>query len=212
MEFLSRDRSLASAGNAMINRGAFSKIVEISFSGLITRYGFKMAEATEAHARLDSPAVSVDLNYDLRQSHEVGVELFVLKDGKRCPAIPYSLGEVFRNCLVPDADKLSFFQSGNEGDVAAFLTEAAGLLDQYCEPCLRGAPEAFESLANQRSIEAARYTGKMRIASVRGRADEAWRRKDYQGVVDCFAELSDSLSEPDQKKLAYAMKHCGLGS
>jgi hypothetical protein len=196
----------------MINEGMFSRKVESAFSPLIANFDFKIVESDDGYVRLDSPFVSVDVTYDFRKSYEVGVEFFELRNGLRHPNIPFNLGELFREHSVPDANRASFFQSSKEDDVVVFLREAATRLVEYCEPCLLGSSKTFESLAQRRSVEAAEYTRKMRIESVRGRAEEAWRTKNYRGFIALFNGLADSLPESDQKKLAYAIKQCEVRS
>jgi hypothetical protein len=203
---------MASSYIAMIIKNMFSKNVESAFSVLIANYDFSIVESYDGYARLDSPFVSIDVTYDFRKSFEVGIEFYELRDGVRHPTIPYNLGEVFREHSVPDAHKASFFQNSNEDQVLVFLREAATRLVQYCEPCLRGEPKTFTALAQRRSIEAREYTRKMQIESARVRAEEAWRKKNYQGFIAVYQGLADSLPESDKKKLEYAIRQCNVQS
>jgi hypothetical protein len=203
---------MASACIAMISKEIFSRNVESAFSVLITNYDFSVVESNDGYVRLDSPFVSIDVTYDFRNSFEVGIEFYELRDGVRYPTIPFNIGEVLREHSVPNAHNASFFQSSKEDDVLVFIRETAARLVHHCEPCLRGEPKTFAALAQRRSIEASEYTRKMQIESARVRAEEAWRKKNYQGFIAVYQGLADSLPESDKKKLEYAIRQCNVQS
>lgn len=182
----------------------FKAVVLGTFASIMSRYGYELVESDDSYARLDSHSSSIQVHYDRRRSFEVGVGFSELAIGELVRRIPFNLGEVFRECAVPDAGTASFFQSHNILEVRSYLASVAERLMNYCEPVLSGDRRFFEAVNHRRSVESAAYTRQVQLQSVRDEADRAWRDKEYQEFVNLLVEFRDMLPESDQKKLEYA--------
>lgn len=182
--------------------------VRTAFSKVIEDFGFVVVESDDSSVKLDSSVVSIEITYDWRNSYEVGIGLCELRNGIRTQAIPFNLGEVFRELQVPDSDRSSFIQSSKENEVVAFLNNAAEKLVSYCPLCLAGDSGMFAAIAKRRGVESIEYTRKVQLASVRDRADKAWQQKRYRDFVGLMEGFASWLPESDKKKLEYALKTC----
>lgn len=191
-----------------MNTQFLSGAVASAFAAVIAKYGFVVRNWDDATVVLDSPSARINITYDWRNSFEVDVGISELRDGVQSPSIPFSLGEVFRELQVPNADRVSFFQSSKEADVVTFLNETAQRLASHCDSCLAGDAKQFEAIASRRSREANAYTRKVQLASVRERADCAWREKRYREFVLLMEGFASWLPDSDKKKLEYAIKQC----
>lgn len=191
-----------------MNAKFLSDAVESAFAGLIAKYGFVVRDSDDTTVVLDSSSVRIDITYDWRNSFEVDVGISELRNGVPSPSIPFNLGEVFRELQVPNADRVGFLQSSKEADVVTFLNKTAERLATYCDSCIVGDAKQFEAIARRRSHEAMEYTRKVQLASVRERADQAWRNKRYREFVVLMEGFASWLSDADKKKLEYAIKQC----
>lgn len=180
--------------------------VDTAFARIMTRFGFAVSNSDDTSVVLDSSTVRINVTYDWRDSYEVDVALSQLQNGIPSPSIPFNLGEVFRELQVPNADNVSFLQSSKEADVVAFLRETAERLATYCHSCLGGDATQFEAIAKRRSREALEYTRKVQLASIRERADDAWRNKRYGDFIGLMEGFANWLPDVDKKKLEYAIK------
>ena len=185
----------------------FESVVSDTFDSIMLRYGYDLVASDDSYVRIDSHVSSIQLHYDRRRSFEVGLEFSELANGESLRRTPFNLGEVFRECSVPDADSASFFQSADILQVRRFLASVAETLVTYCEPVLRGDHGFFEAVGHRRSDEAAAHTRQIQLQSVRDEADLAWRDKEYQAFVHLLVKFRDVLSEADQRKLEYAEKN-----
>lgn len=185
---------------------SFEAVILDVFAPIMSKYGFVVVESDDNYVRLDSQNSSIQLYYDRCRSFEVGVGFSELVNGDNLRRIPFNLGEVFRECDVPDADVISFFQSSDILQVRSYLVSVVDRLKNYCEPILTGDHSIFEKVNHRRLVESAAYTRQIQLQSVRDESDRAWRDKKYQEFVDLLSEFKDLLPQSDQSKLEYAEK------
>jgi hypothetical protein len=185
----------------------FVTMVMTEMNALIKRYGFTIMEPGDCQVVMEANGIMMIVYYDWRRSRECGIELCQLVNGKRAQDIPFSLGEVFSECAVPDAQRKSFCQTSDQFYLRSFLRIASECLVAYCAKLLVNDSAAFTQLGQRRSQEAASYTAKIQLAAVRIRAEEVWREKKYREYVDTLGKFRRWLSDSERKKLDYAERH-----
>jgi hypothetical protein len=191
-----------------MDKDFFPRSVVSAFDRILSEFGFSVVESDDSAVELASSNMRIYLTYDWRHSYELEIGFYQIVNGTRTPTIPYNLGEVFRECNVPDNEKYSYLQSSKQNDVVEFLINASQRLVTHCQGCLTGGAETFEAIAKRRSWEASEYTHKVQLASVRERADAAWRNKSYREFVDLLEEFAAWLPDSDREKFEYAVKKC----
>lgn len=187
-------------------RLSFESIVREAFASVIERYGYRVVNADDSNVRMDSENSTIIARYDCRRSFEVGVNFSELVDGEVRRRILFSLGEVFREFSVPNAEEIDFLQSSDFSRVREFLSTVADNLERYCQRILLGDDDAYSAVNERRQREALAYTQQVQLEGVRAKADTAWREKRYREFVDLLEPLEAGLSIAERKKLEYAMK------
>lgn len=186
----------------------FRLIVRKAMSTVMDAYGYDVveSESDDCYVRLDSTRSSIQVLYDCHHSFEVAVTFSELENGCLLRRVPFNLGEVFRECEVPDSPRHCYFQSTEISKVEEFLTATSDLLLRYCDSILNGDPQAFAAVNERRKREAAAYTNQVQIDSVRKQADDAWRNQRYEEFISLLREYKDWLSDADRRKFEYASK------
>lgn len=176
-------------------RPSFAEIAEINFLFLIS-LGFKMTRCDATLLRFESPAVFVDIYYD-PLSHHVGLDLGLLRESSA-----FSLHEVL-TFLAPAELASARCQASNSEMLERCLSEIASLVDNQCQPLLRGDLAAFASLRSIVAPMRMRATLEAQFGAVIDRADRAWEAKDLQLAMALYEKAQPALDDIRVRRLAY---------
>jgi hypothetical protein len=141
--------------------------------------------------------------YHGRQSFEIGFE--VSRQGVR-----YSMSELIRANDPQTAEQYRNYAATTPEGIAEGLTKLEKLVKRYGERALRGDPEFFAILANQRKAWAEGYELDVLAKQLRPKADTAFRSGDYRQAAELYEKIRPRLSATELKKLELAKERAGL--
>jgi hypothetical protein len=192
----------------MENTLAFEEAVKKHFLYLVTDYGFQLShirqvdfvnsikfESKEVYVNLfyGPPAYEVEVSFGRRGIDDLpGAHSFQPGDLTllgRCPTWTWNSNE---------SDKLR----GSVAGYAQFLRECGS-------DCLRGDQLIFAEMKRNSDAFAQKWAQEERIKTVRQAANDAWRQKKYDKVVELYESIGTVLKGSEAKKLSYSRKHLG---
>lgn len=158
--------------------------------------GFSEVESLPTLIRYQNDGVEVDV-YHGRQSYEIGAG--VSGFGTR-----YAMVEIIRTTDSATAKGYRNAVATTPEGVATGLEELASLMQHYGIAALRGDPEFFSALENQRKSWSEEYALDVLADQLRPQADEAFRRGDYSKAAELYERIRSRLSPAEIKKLTLA--------
>jgi hypothetical protein len=174
-----------------------------AFEFLISEYGYRCTEQAASRVRFESSVVHVDVVYDGNRSYEV--DLYIGRKGLESrEQASYSIGEVLRLCHAPDAKDFVLFRATSEEQLVGYLEKLASALRAYGRDFLLGNVDSFTELVRQRRRESEVYALERELRKARRKAQAAWDRGDYAGVVSSFGPVRHALTPADAEKLKAA--------
>lgn len=177
----------------------FSSAV-IASSGSLRHFGMTPSGDGDEVAMFMSSTAALTVSYDRTLSHEVGIEIGRVGSSE----IPFNLGEIFREYEIAAS---SFFQTSDQKLAVDFVKQSLEQLVSHAAPVLRGDEAAFQRLSTRRNFEARSYTTQMRLASIRPRAEDAWRAHNYLEFARLMEPVAQDLAATDLRKLSFARSH-----
>ena len=178
----------------------FQRAVRKTFS-FLEPMGFQIVDDLVTFVRFESNDCFMNV-YHGRGSYELGVEV----GRKIIPDTRYRLPDVLR-VLAPEFASEASYQASNPGAVVNCVQKLGNLTKQYCGPLWSGSEQVWEEIDWKRSVAAIEETKKYTLGSIREKAQEAWRHKDYRRVVDAYEQMLADLTEVERKRLSFATKH-----
>lgn len=170
----------------------FRREAERAFEFLVEEFGFRTVEATDTLVRFETDNVFVNV-YHGRRSYELRFEIGLLSsDSKYYPEEVVAL----HGLTTP-----VYFQASTRERVAEFLPQLAGILRCNGRPLLEGDRSEFERLQSVRLRQAERDEQRQLLTTARERAAAAWKRRDYQAVIDALGCIDHHLTRSEQMKL-----------
>jgi len=179
----------------------FTEAVNDRFA-FLKELGFSEAESLPTIVRYRKGDLEVDV-YHGRQSLELG--LGVARRGTR-----YTLSELIRVTDPDAADRYRNFAATTPKGIAEGVSRLEKLAIRYGERALRGDPEFFAQIENQRKMWAEAYALDVLAGQLRPKADAAFRRGHYQEAAELYSRIRSRLSAAELKKLAVATERAGL--
>jgi hypothetical protein len=174
----------------------FRAAVREKFSSL-EALGFRPLESDESLVRFAGRGVEVVIFHD-RQSYELVLEF-------RFDGESFSLSEILRAARPPKTDYRRWAAETQQG-VAHGLDQLAGLLQRFGRDALDGSPDFIERLRRQREEWSRSLAMDVRVSQTKPKADDAFRRGEYQEAARLYAQIEDALSETEKSKLAIARR------
>lgn len=174
------------------------------FDPIGERFDLNCVSSSESNVRYENARVVLLVTLDRRGSGELGVEIGRRSD--RYPGPPFSLGEILRLRGVEDAVVASGTMIGDEARLPALLSRLADLTNRHASDFLAGNEFSFSQAQSLRNRESADFERRSRIATLRSRAEVAWRARDYEAVVNALDPIEDQLSPADRLKLDHCRK------
>lgn len=158
--------------------------------------GFSEVESLPTIVRYRKGDLEVHV-YHGRQSYEIGFEV-----GRQ--EARYSMSELIRANDPETAERYRDYAATTAEGIAEGLTQLEGLVKRYGERALRGDPEFFATLANQRKAWAEGYELDVLAKQLRPKADTAFRSGDYRQAAELYEKIRPRLSAAELKKLELA--------
>ncbi|MFH1816257.1 MAG: hypothetical protein ABIF28_19095 [Pseudomonadota bacterium] len=158
--------------------------------------GFSEVESLPTLVRYRKDGVEVDV-YHGRQSYEIGAGISGF--GTR-----YAMAEVIRTADPATAKRYRNAVATTPEGVVAGLEELGSLMKRYGIAALRGDPQFFSALEEQRKSWSEEYALDVLADQLRPQADEAFRRGDYSTAAELYARIRSRLSPAETKKLTLA--------
>lgn len=187
--------------------------------------GFRRVRAEPTIVRYESGCAFVVV-YHGRSSYELSVELGLRSAsaararldeqdgffiGRPVAEDSVSIWDVSRFAGSPDVDAHTFLQASTTELIRKLLVRLADLTKLHADPILRCDTQFFDALERWRRADSQKLMKDMELRDARARAGEAWKRRDFHGVIAAFEPVEPGLSPAEGQKLAYARKHAGGG-
>ena len=187
----------------LANDGPGPERTRLNFADAVTRtfafltdLGFLQAEASPTIVRYRMGDVEVDV-YHGRKSYELGFEIGL--GGSK-----YSMSELIRATDPETSTQYRNFVARTQSSLSEGLSRLEGLVKRYGRQALLGDPEFFVGLESQRKSWAEGYALDVLEGQLRPRADEAFRRGNYQEAAELYERIRPRLTPAELKKLAVA--------
>jgi len=182
--------------------------------GFLLDLGFKEVKAEPTYLRFERYDMFIEVFHG-RASYELGVEFgrwvrveddVVEQKFHLVDALPV---------FAPDVDFVARTATSRE-QVARFVEELADQARLVAERMSRGVTDAFDRISEAVATSSDEYLDGLRATRLRGRADDAWHRKDFASVVEAYEEIDSELNavelrESEAKRLSYARRQIDEG-
>jgi hypothetical protein len=181
------------------------------FHFLTSDLGFHLIEQNDTRIRYESDRRFVNV-YHGRGSYELGVEF-----GRWIQVEGETREEVFplRNLLALDHDLRELGYGGLTATtrplVENFVHRLAAWTKMFTTSILTDGDELFARARERNAVWSQSYLEGIRASRLRSQADVAWRRRDFDAVVNAYTEIDTELAsvglKPSERaRLRYARK------
>jgi hypothetical protein len=173
---------------------AFVPAVEHSFEFLVSEFGFRQGKTQPSLVRYESPAAFLIVFYNKFDGElwvEIGRQVEI--DGKQAQQ-KISLRDVMAFEHGPEGVGSHAFATRKVGPMVRFLAEYAAWTKRFASRALEGDPDFFEAVLDDRSRRAHTASEGVTAGRLRSAGDDAWRVKDWSGVVAAYGEMVEALT------------------
>ena len=184
---------------------AFALEARGNFDTVAQQFGLKCVISNETEVRYENDSIFLIVNFDNGRSYELGVEVGRKKQMQ--PERPFSLAEVLRLRGVADAASIDGIMVHDAHLLGNALMRLAAMTLKYASDFLMGSEFSFSQVAILRKRESDDYALERNLRAARAGSEEAWTRRDYQGVVRSLEPLEQHLSPSEKKRLDYSRRH-----
>lgn len=182
----------------------FKEAVLASFGFLIKEYGFRCVRTDVTFVRYEAPSVFINI-YHGRGSFELGFEIGLLIKNAKSER-RFSLGDIIDMVDIRRETGYTFYQVSSRDGVQEFVPKLAVLVKNYAVPALKGDQPFFQRLEEFRSKQFASYVKEMDLERIRPKVQDAWRKKNYEQVVELYESVRNYLTPLELQKLDYAKR------
>lgn len=186
----------------MSAKNVFNEVVRAAFAFLVSSYRFRLVEERENYFRFENDRVVVVLVYDRLRSYEISVALGLKGDAQPL----FDLPEVLRSRGVAAEQQPAGYQTASDEVVRRLIAQMSSVLTQHGAELLSGDSLAWRKLNALRDAECLEFAQRHALGFARSKADAAWEKKDFPGVVAALSPLQALLSPTERKRLEYAGK------
>jgi hypothetical protein len=173
--------------------------------------GFRVTEITDTLVRYDGPRRFVRVFHG-RSSYEAGVQI-----GRRVNIEGVDAEQAFplRSVIKLRSDPSQLGYVGTTARTAEllhrFIHQLAAWTQEFALPLLDDGDELFDRLSALNAAEFNAENDVQRTTMLRRRADEAWRRRNFDVVLQAYEEIDAELSTVELKasergRLSYARR------
>jgi hypothetical protein len=182
----------------------FAEAAQVAFSFLESA-GFRLVEQENARLGYESDQTLFSIEWDVRSGE---LNIFVgLKPRKGEKRDSFSLSDLLRMEGVDAPESLQPFQVSEEERLPAFLGRLAEDTRVHASSALAGDRMFFRRLEIFRNSQSSALLRDMTVRRVRLDADEAWRARDFNRVVDLYSLIGEEMNQAEKGRLEYARRH-----
>jgi hypothetical protein len=186
----------------------FATTVEEAFC-FLGDYGFRLRSSESTILRYASERVFVNV-YHGRSSYELGIEVGPLQIGG-AHGQGYPLGAFVRLADPNEAARLRYFMATTQHEVRIGVERLAHQVKHYVRRALVGDQVVFTDLARQQEELSQRYAAEVLAGQMRPLAEEAFRVREYERVIEVLSKIEGELTPAEKRKLEYARRHTAKG-
>ena len=175
----------------------FAKIVRQRFA-FLAEYGFREYQATPTIVRYLKGDLKLIVYHDQR-SYEIGAEIQFRGD-------TFSLAQIIR-VSDPDAwNQFRYPQASTRKGVDIGVKQIAELIYLYGQRALEQDSKYFEYVRIRSEMWKEQFAQEVLLEHIRPRARQAFRERGYKEAAQLFEQISENLTDTEQRKLSYARK------
>jgi hypothetical protein len=186
--------ALSPLGRENLNFAEEAKTIFSFLEGM----GLILINSSDTLVEYSNNSLSVVL-YHGRQSYEIGCE--IVNQG-----VVYYISEIITIYDVDLGSKYRDAVASTPEDVRRGLIRLRDIFIKYALNAVRGDHETFSNLANQRRIWAKDLELKTKISSIKPRADEAFRLRNYAEASELYNQIRDNLTPSESIKADLALE------
>lgn len=171
-------------------------------------YAFWLVSQDEEVIAYESDGIELSVYHD-RLSYELDVALARLSHEDEV-LHPYGVSDLVRlSDPASMADYRTFAATTSEG-VNRGVARLANELRAHGPLLLDPSSQQWDQLSQARARASNEFGKTLAAKTLREQATRAWSRRNYAAVLEAYSQLSDRLSEIEQRRLQYATKKLGL--
>jgi hypothetical protein len=118
----------------------------------------------------------------------------------------YSIADVLGFAGLPESNSRPA-QVADISRLEPFVATLANNVYTYAQPALAGDRGYFQELETFRNTKAATFMQDMKLQQMRSEVQSAWRKRQYDRVVNLYAPMEGHLTKSEARKLEYARQH-----
>ncbi|MCK4946913.1 MAG: hypothetical protein KAQ99_04285 [Candidatus Aureabacteria bacterium] len=188
----------------------FAKEVISTFDFLTKEYNFRLVGTDCLYVvRYESNLVFINI-YHEKISYELGFSIGLLSDKEKRG---YTIDELVRLKDLGAEKQPIFFQASTKKDVKHCIQELSKLVKQNGGLALKEDRSVFVHLDRIREDLGSKQQREYELRQVRKEAQEFWKKKTYDRLIELYSSIFDDLTQSEIKKLIYArnqLKKIGL--
>lgn len=167
--------------------------------------GLSCTSADEYEILYEDAQTFLSVCFDNGGTHELAVRCGL----QTSPIQPASIFEIMRLAQdSPEAVKIDGMMAATASALSSCLRQLADITARYAPIAFSASDMWFEQLAKLRRKENRDCAVHSDLIAARSKADAAWKRKDFGGVVAALGPMRFYLSPGERKKLEYAARKC----
>jgi hypothetical protein len=167
-------------------------------------YSMWLTEQDEGRVGYEGHDVMLALLHDL-MSYELDIALWrpSVEDEVRHP---FKIADMIRVSDPEKARAYRCFSAASEDSVRRGVTMLASDFRHYGIAALVGDTTFYQKMSAARSEVVRQFGISLVDETARKKAEQAWRRQDFQAVVKSYRSMEDRLSRVEQARLNYAIR------
>jgi hypothetical protein len=194
-------------------RLGFADAAQAEF-GFLLRLGFRLVELTDTICRYQSDRRLVRVFHG-RGSYELGVEIGRwIEVGGQPREQAFPLPDVVTQLAGSAASEQQGTAATTAEAVSRVLRRLADQTREIAGEMLTGGDDLFDRLSAANAARGQAEQDQLRAQHLRERADDAWRRKDFDAVITAYTEIDREmdtveLRTSERRRLDYALRSTG---
>jgi hypothetical protein len=101
------------------------------------------------------------------------------------------------------------FSATSDDSVRRGMAKLVSDLREYGLAALTGEGDFYRKMWDARSEAARAFATEIADKAARESAEQAWLRRDFEGVIEAYGSMEDRLSRAERARLHYATKRLG---
>jgi hypothetical protein len=167
-------------------------------------YGFIPVGADDISAHFESKCARLAIRHG-RSSHELSLAL-ARTDHPDELAHPYSMQDLIRSVDRDRGNRYRNFAATSRDALGQGLKQLANDLRHYGDRALRGDPDSFAAMQQERVVSIENLGRESRHAREDAAAREAFDQRDWDRVISIYQGRADALSRSERKRLEIARR------